>query len=133
MGILCSNPNETTAQNQSTWEHAQARVYACIGIWVVYGRGWASSDPAPQVVSRAVLPAVAQHTATCATHGHATPSRPCPHPAARVQMSGRAGRRGMDDRGLCLMMLDAALDEATVRGIMQASERPGRGVTFMIS
>ena len=32
-----------------------------------------------------------------------------------VQMSGRAGRRGKDDRGFCFMMVNDQMDAATCR------------------
>ena len=41
-----------------------------------------------------------------------------------IQMSGRAGRRGTDDRGLCVAVCDDAVDARVARALLRGAPRP---------
>ena len=45
-------------------------------------------------------------------------------PGEYTQMSGRAGRRGKDDRGICIIMVDEKLEKESLQGMCMGQPQP---------
>ena len=45
-------------------------------------------------------------------------------PGEYTQMSGRAGRRGKDDRGICIIMVDEKMEKESLQGMCMGQPQP---------